>query len=259
MRQWTPAPHHPGQVASQALAGMITNLGQPEFEKSLLDQLHPLVPAASFSVYRTGRRCQPRLFFSGSRGVPDTTRDCWRAYLSGPHLQDRTLPVQEEHRPGLVLCHMVAEEAPPLHRRKVYEAHGVAERVSVVEGGLEGLFAVNLYRHRGQHAFSDGQLADFEQLAPVLLSLVRKHMSLSCANLDTHQALAQRRALLSRLDERLTERELDVCARLLLGMSQDGIALDLGLSLPTVKTYRNRAFRRLGIHFRSQLFALALP
>ena len=33
---------------------------------------------------------------------------------------------------------------------------------------------------------------------------------------------------------------------------------DLGLSLPTVKTYRNRAFARLGIHFRNELFALAL-
>ena len=54
----------------------------------------------------------------------------------------------------------------------------------------------------------------------------------------------------------LTEREVNVCARLLTGMTQEGIARDLGLSLPTVKTYRNRAFGRLGIHFKSELFAL---
>ena len=35
-----------------------------------------------------------------------------------------------------------------------------------------------------------------------------------------------------------------------------GIAADLGIKESTVKTYRNRAFDRLGIHFRSQLFAL---
>jgi DNA-binding CsgD family transcriptional regulator len=68
-------------------------------------------------------------------------------------------------------------------------------------------------------------------------------------------ALRQR---LLRAHAHLTERELDVCARLLLGMTQEGIACDLGLSLPTVKTYRNRAFARLGIHFRNELFALAL-
>jgi DNA-binding CsgD family transcriptional regulator len=38
-------------------------------------------------------------------------------------------------------------------------------------------------------------------------------------------------------------------------MTQEGIAADLGLSVPTVKTYRNRAFARLGISFRNELFA----
>lgn len=36
-------------------------------------------------------------------------------------------------------------------------------------------------------------------------------------------------------------------------MSYEGIAADLGLKVPTVKTYRNRAFARLGIRFRSEL------
>ncbi len=49
-----------------------------------------------------------------------------------------------------------------------------------------------------------------------------------------------------------------MCIRLLQGMTQDGIASDLGLALPTVKTYRNRAFARLGIHFRNELFARVL-
>jgi DNA-binding NarL/FixJ family response regulator len=65
-------------------------------------------------------------------------------------------------------------------------------------------------------------------------------------------------AKLSAYNPTLTEREVDVCARLLTGMTQDGIASDLGLSLATVKTYRNRAFARLGIHFKSQLFSLFL-
>ena len=53
----------------------------------------------------------------------------------------------------------------------------------------------------------------------------------------------------------LTGRELDVCERLLRGWTHDGIAADLGVSLATVKTYRARAFARLGLHFRSELFA----
>ena len=50
--------------------------------------------------------------------------------------------------------------------------------------------------------------------------------------------------------------ELAVCLHLLRGLSHAGIAAELGLKESTVKTYRNRAFARLDIHFRSQLFAL---
>lgn len=57
----------------------------------------------------------------------------------------------------------------------------------------------------------------------------------------------------------LTARELDVCERLLRGWTYDGIAADLGLGLATVKTYRARAFDRLGLHFKSELFAAFLP
>jgi DNA-binding CsgD family transcriptional regulator len=72
------------------------------------------------------------------------------------------------------------------------------------------------------------------------------------------QPLAALRQRLVGIQPGLTGRELDVCSRLLQGMTQEGVAADLGLTLPTVKTYRNRAFDRLGIHFRNELFALAL-
>ena len=52
---------------------------------------------------------------------------------------------------------------------------------------------------------------------------------------------------------------MQVCLRLLHGMTYEGIASDLHISSATVKTYRNRAFARLGIHFRNQLFGLLQP
>lgn len=50
-----------------------------------------------------------------------------------------------------------------------------------------------------------------------------------------------------------------MCLRLQRGRTQEGIAADMGLAMPTVKTYHNRALSRLGIHFRRELFALMLP
>lgn len=88
-----------------------------------------------------------------------------------------------------------------------------------------------------------------------MLALTRKHLALTLATGAPPEAP---RAQLARLCHGLTERELDLCERLLRGLTHDGVAADLGLSASTVKTYRNRAFNRLGIHFRSELGALLL-
>ncbi len=255
MRKWNLAPHTRAGGGNAALAAMIGHLGRPHFEDALLAHLDPLVPAASCSIYRIGRNCVPRLYMSASRGVRDTTRECWQAYLGGPYLSDRTLLPDARAGEGTMLCHITAQEVPPEHRARVYDAHDVAERVSVVRQHAGGdLFAVNFYRHGHQRPFSDGQLSDFEGMAPALMALTQRHVELA----GPQDASAGSRAQLAAINSALTPRELDVCEYLLQGMTQEGIARNLGLSVPTVKTYRNRAFDRLGIHFRNELFALVL-
>jgi DNA-binding CsgD family transcriptional regulator len=255
MRQWTPS-HH-GNTSAQVLPHLIGLVGQAEFESALLQQLHPMVPAASYSIYQTGSGCAPELFMSASLGIPDTTRACWNAYLTGPHLEDRTLSAPTMSSGQTLLCHILAPEVPLQHRTRVYEAHGMAERISVVQQQDASVFAINFYRHTHQTPFSDAQLANFESLAPALLSLAHKQIQLRppSATSATPEVSRWTHRLMA-FHPGLTTREVSVCARLLMGMTQDGIARDLGLSLPTVKTYRNRAFSRLGIHFKSQLFAL---
>ncbi|WP_443098584.1 helix-turn-helix transcriptional regulator [Variovorax sp. CCNWLW225] len=256
MRTWIPdlSAEPVGAPLLQRLPMVVPAVGEPGFGACLLEAMASALPVGSFSVYRTGSR--PAIFLSGSRGMPDTTRDCWRAYLSGPIRSDRTL--RETSAPQLRVCHITAPEVPAEHRAKVYEAHGVVERVSVVEEEPaacdDALFAVNFYRHTHQRPLSDAQLADFGIAGRLLMALARKHIALT--RVDVADELRAR--LLARCPA-LTTQELNVCLRLLRGMTQEGIASDMGLALPTVKTYRNRAFNRLGIHFRSELFALMLP
>ncbi len=59
----------------------------------------------------TGWARGPRCSCRHARGVPDTTRDCWRAYLSGPHRADRSFAqTSNATRPG-------AAAVPPDGRR----------------------------------------------------------------------------------------------------------------------------------------------
>jgi DNA-binding CsgD family transcriptional regulator len=273
MRQWQ-AQAGDGAALGEALGRMIRDVGEPGFQSAVLDHVQEWMPAASWSVYRTGRRCRPSLYLSASRGIPDRTRDCWWAYLSGPYLQDRSFDRSQpgaEHAPRL--CHVTAQEIPDEHRARVYEPHGMMERVSIVDSEDDALFAVNFYRHAHQPAFTDAQIASFASVAVPVLALARKHIALCGADtvvrpasvpvltqepLSSSLPAGRLRERLLELNGELTTREVDVCVRLLQGMTHDGIAADLGLGLTTVKTYRNRAFDRLGIHFRNELFARVL-
>lgn len=282
MRHWTTpraatADHSFDSTAlpAHALGSMVHRLGEPGFAQQVLQSMRPLMPVASWSVYRTGPRSQPCLYMSASSEARDTTRDCWWAYLSGPYLRDSTWNHGDAAGPraATALCHITAQEVGGEHRALVYDAHGMAERVSIIEHQEDGgIFAVNFYRHQHQHALDDAQIGQFEAIAPALLALAHKHIALTQAHGSAagtaaaaappppklrHTLPALRMRLLQAQAD-LTPRELDVCARLLQGMTHEGVASDLALSLATVKTYRNRAFARLGIHFRSELFALAL-
>jgi DNA-binding CsgD family transcriptional regulator len=65
-------------------------------------------------------------------------------------------------------------------------------------------------------------------------------------------------SLVRKLDPRLTRRQVQVCARALLGMTSVAVGLDLGIRVSTVVTLRRRAYSILHISSPNELFALCL-
>lgn len=248
MQHWTLE----GGGPLDALGALLGHLGDDGFADAALASINAGgLPAASWSVYRTWPDRPPVLHLSASVGVADTTRDCFEVYADGLYRGDRSFDAVAPGRRGLLRMH--ADEVPSAdHREAIYRRHRMLERLSVAARGDDGsLFAINLYRHEHQGRFADGEVAALAGQAPLLLSAVQRHLQLM-------RPASPRERLRARCRE-LTERELDVCERLLRGWSHDGIAADMGLSVATVKTYRARAFARLGLHFRSELFAAFGP
>lgn len=237
-----------------SLAGVIGAVGSESFASAALASVNGALQAASWSVYRIWQDRAPVLHLSGAHGVRDTTRDCFQAYHDGLYRRDRTF---EAARSDALMLRLSARDIPnPEHRDAIYKRHGVSERLSIAEPQADGsVLAVNLYHHEHQGAFAEAELENFEQLAMGLFATVRRHIELVEAQAPPRPDATQLRAALQRRHADMPARELDVCARLLQGLSYDGIAADLGLSVATVKTYRRRAFERMGLHFKSELFA----
>lgn len=242
-------------ASQRALVALIGGIGQPGFATQALEALNEPLQAASWSVYRVHADRAPVLYLSASRGVADSTRACFAAYHGGLYRRDRSFDqVRARARPGHAeVLRMHANEAPNAdHREQIYRRHGVLERLSVAALEADGsMLAVNLYHHEHQGGFSAAEHERFAGIAPLVLAAVSRHVALA----EAAPPAPSRRAALQGACAELTERELDVCERLLQGWSHEGVAADLGLTVATVKTYRSRAFARLGLHFRSELFA----
>lgn len=251
MRLWTfDAAPRPAAATDEALLGVLGSVGAPAFAAQALASLNAALVVGSWSIYRVHPQREPLLHASAAHGRPDLTAACFRAYAAGLHRQDRTVREVRDQalEGGPLMTHWRAEEMPPPHREGIYERHGMRERVSLLRAGADGsLLCVNLYRHERQPRFRDQDFEAVHAAGRWLLGCVERHLALAAAPPPPPV-----------LPEGLTPREQAVCERLLAGLTLDGIAADLGLALPTIKTYRNRAFLRLGIQHRNQLYALAL-
>ena len=244
--------------AHAAMAEVVDAMGRDHFATSTLASLSRVLGIGSWSVYRLWHDRPPVMHLSASRDAVDTTGECFSIY------RDRRLYLRDSsfeavRRDGVtgraVMLHMRADEAPNTeHRDAIYRNHGMIERVSVARAEPDGsLLAVNAYSHDAARCSGHAMAERFGDIASTLIAAVARHVEWTAA--ATAQAPSTRDALRHRCPA-LTDRELDVLERLLQGITYDGIAADMRLSVCTVKTYRARAFERLDIHFKSELFAL---
>lgn len=240
---------------------MISALGQADFGKSLLGELNEMLYVDFLSVYQLDKKSLPRMFLSSSLHEVDVSADCFKSYQVKLHARDHTfdLAMQLLEPSGLSMVYMHQKQFAPAHRDAIYNRHGIQDRLSIVcDGGRDGLLAANLYRFERHPTFGSRDVGVVEQYASTVIACVRKHIAICHQESKFgglgHAALAER---LGQLYPGLTRRELDVCEGLLIGRTYDGIAAGLGLSVATIKTYRARAFDKMGINFKSQLFAIA--
>lgn len=240
--------HDDGARVHDAMSALIACMGRERFDSDGLAALNRCLPLRWWSVYRLFDDRPPAMYASGTFGTRDDTRQTFGIYRDTLYRKDETFIAAKEFLRGAAqaVVHWHASEIPREHREPIYTRNRLSERLSIVSSDDQGLLAVNVYRQDDQDAFTDREIEQFRGLSTLLLACVRRHIELIGASGHVElEALG------------LNGRERDVCERLLKGWTYDGIAADLKVSPATVKTYRDRAFARLNLHHRNELFALA--
>jgi DNA-binding CsgD family transcriptional regulator len=131
----------------------------------------------------------------------------------------------------------------------------VRERVVVAGRGGGSAFGLSVVRSDTTGSFSDRDVERLSGIAELLVSLLAKHADLMFRRPNVAVALTSLVDIEDCIVEmtQLPRREVEVCARVLHGISTLGMSIDLGIGEESIKTYRKRAYRRLGIGTEREL------
>lgn len=245
-------------------------LGSPAFGDRLLAFLNQVVPVDHCAVFTFDPDGRAGHLFTKSR-MPESQAESLAAdYVGGYFAADPNYPAVEavRHDPTAdVIALDRGERYDPAYRSHFFEQHDLIDKAATVAKSGQGTVYCNFYRMGGSGRFSAADWARLQTILPLVTSLIASHFRLRAAE-QAQPAAAPRQSAQSLVHsvisrglapfDRLTPREQDVCARIVLGYSSTAIGLDLAIAPSSVATYRRRAYGKLGIATQNELFALCL-
>jgi DNA-binding CsgD family transcriptional regulator len=246
----------------------IGNTDRAALATAMLDVASPFMPIEHVTVFAYESERHPRLLSAAGNGGQAGNGD-WDAFrMAATYIRDHfradallglTRSVAPFMAGNKVLMHRQRAEgiADPAYRAACFDELGLVDRLSaLVQVGKGQWVVTHLYRHRSQGPFCSAEVETLCALAPLLTSCAARHYST-----DIDGESGYRGAIsdgISDLGPNLTTREREVLLRILDGLTTERIATDLNIRPTTVITYRTRAYDKLGVSSRRELFAIVL-
>lgn len=229
------------------------------FDEAVLTVLERYLEVDHFSVFAEAPKMPPRLIGAGSRkrdGVSSAIAQIYTLRFSHADPVPQAMAAASRQQRVLIRNLHASDVRDPCYRHECYDKPGITERLTI--GSFEGDTGQLLNLYRQSEPFRETDITQALRAAACILAAPSARNVV--ANSEMPESKRGRLAWfierLRALPKQLTAREIEVCARALLGMTVEGTGLDLGIATTTVATYRKRAYQRLGISSQNELFAL---
>ncbi len=235
------------KFVNQAVSACIATLGVRKFYDAFFKLLESAFKIDQCVIFQLDRNnelsCLICRNFRNERSIKTTAK----SYVEGGFQSDPNLSIFREIKPGevrLVYFDDLVSKMDPAYREHYFDDMGLSDKVSIITATTEYRYYINLYRAKDSQAFYQDKVFSQDGLDSTLAAMIVKHYELN-------QSLREEGSLAF-----LTERERDVCNRILQAKKSEQIADELEITVNTVVTYRKRAYAKLGINSRRALFAL---
>jgi DNA-binding CsgD family transcriptional regulator len=252
-------------LPATTLRALIHALGNPDFPKELLHAAQALVDVRHLAILAFDDQLVAHVVATESIGRTAVAKAAGQIYeRSLFHRYDPNVKVIQGDTGGdepLLLRLRAREIRDDEYRAKIFAQFNLVDRLSILEHSSGHWHAINFYREKSSGEFDAADLAVVKDAAIVIAALVARHFMLSPpapGQTARRPSVEVFEALVGKLDARLTTRQIQVCARALMGMTNVAVGLSLGIQVPTVATLRKRAYATLNISSLNELFALCL-
>ena len=248
-----------------ALTRIVQAMGSDNFADELLAFLNMVTPVDSCVVFTHAPEAGTGHLFTHGRMDEDLAESLARDYVERFHTEDPNFPALSTPATGEHLSPLALDaDYDPAYRNYFFDRVGLVDKAAAI-GRLEvGSVYCNFYRMSGSGRYSPGERLRLDQVLPIVTSLIGRHYEFVRARHPEDEKHSTRSLVHNVIStktetfEVLTERERQVCSRILLGYTSVGIGLDLDIAPSSVATYRRRAYEKLGISSQNELFALCL-
>lgn len=218
---------------------------QTLFAERLLAIAHSTAGVEELFAYRVASGA-PQVLASTSGLGNEAERA--EAYARRFHRSDPVMRARQAAAPNSGFACRVAAASIELgeYRKLCFERPRFVEKICFGWRRNDEATVVTFYQ---RHADTDTDMAQLGALAQLAITGLTRLAQSPAPLLD------QVSTRLAEAHPGLTPRERDVCARTLTGQTARLIGEDLGLSIGTVLTYRQRAYQKLGMNKANDLLA----
>jgi DNA-binding CsgD family transcriptional regulator len=244
---------------------LIDTLGTPVFDTHLFRAVRAAVRCDHLTCFSVSKAGKPRVTLAMNSGGAPIARDTAEKYISRFWHTDLAsrIPISGVSGDRGILVRITPDDIKnSSFRRECYSptywassGQRILERISLIKRHKQELIRISFHRDRSVGPFESSDIERIISFSDILFPLMSKHGAIGTApeRLNSHEMYE---GLLSQVASDLTGREIQVCARVALGMTSKVIASCLSIKPSSVSTYRKRAYSRLNISNQSDLSRL---
>ncbi|QKS00589.1 hypothetical protein F9288_13885 [Sphingomonas sp. CL5.1] len=246
-----PSPSLDAALRGNGLGALIGGVGNPDFEVELAHHLTRMFRSEYVHICHFPQG-HPQMMLSVAEDGSARAREQSATYIARRLWQfDPTIETGsrwDDNSP--ILTQLDIDHPETAELKRFYNEVNIRERVVVYGKGARGPLGLSVVRSSARGMFSDEERSRIGVIGEIAFPLLARHYALVTERSIVSSALSSLALIegcIALSGHDIPQREAQVIARMLYGLTCEGAALDLSIAYETAISYKKRFYRRFNL------------